>query len=254
MSCFEKELKFACETVKKAGESFNDMGTVSEKSKFDLVTDRDLKIEEFIKSAIKENFPEDAILAEETLNKTALKGRTWTIDPIDGTVNMSKGMLLYGVQCALLIDAEPVVSAIYLPATDKLFCACKGEGAFMNGEKLSVSPCEARKASVSFGDYSHARPDDFTDQHRMVYLLSTQVAKIRMLGSAAWDFACVAAGWVDATVLFCKNQWDLAPGRLIAAEAGAVVRSVDGSQYDPSCRGIIAACDEELTNIIKDCF
>ena len=156
--------------------------------------------------------------------------------------------------CALLIEGEPVVAAIYLPALDKLFYASKGEGAFMNGEKLAVKPCEARRASVSIGDYSHSRPDDFTDQHRMVYLLSTHVAKIRMLGSAAWDFASVAAGWVDATVLFCKNQWDLAPGRFIASEAGAVVRSVDGSEYNPSCRGIIAACDEELANIIKECF
>lgn len=254
MASYEKELKFAVETVKKAGQSFKEAGTVSEKSKFDLVTERDLKIEEFIKAAIKESFPEDSILAEETMSRTALAGRTWTVDPIDGTVNMAKGLPLYGVQCALLIDSEPVVGVIYLPIVDMLFCASCGGGAYRDGERLSVSDCEPRKASVSFGDFSHARPDDFTDQHRMVYLLSTQVAKLRMLGTAAWDFAALASGWIDATVLFTRNQWDLAPGRLIASEAGAVVCDLDGGEYSPSSRGIIAACDKDMAKLISECF
>ena len=117
---FEKELKFLAEVMKKAYQSCAGIDyRVTQKTQFDLVTDIDLAMERYISEQIRISFPEDKILGEEFTSNTALSGRVWTIDPVDGTCNMAGGLKLYGVQCSLIIDAEPVVSTVYLPHFDE---------------------------------------------------------------------------------------------------------------------------------------
>lgn len=251
---YQKELEMIVRAMKEAYYAHGNFSRVSDKERFDLVTDADENIEAFLLRRIGENYPEDRILSEETGHKTKIEGRTWTVDPIDGTVNMAKGLPLFGIQCSLFDGGECVMSAIWLPVFDECYTAIKGQGAYCNGEKLQVKPSEASRAVVSFGDFSHKRPDDFTDQHRMLYLLSTHVAKIRMFGSAAIDLAAVASGATNATVIFTKNQWDLAPGILLCREAGAVVTDPEGGEYAVGSRGVVAAADGEMADLIRECY
>ena len=251
---YQKELELIVRAMKEAYYAHGGFSRVSDKDGFDLVTDADENIEAYLLKQIHEHFPEDRILSEETGSKTKIEGRTWTVDPIDGTVNMAKGIPLFGIQCSLFDGGECVMSAIWLPVFDECYTAVKGKGAFCNGEPLHVKPCEANRAMVSFGDFSHKRIDDFTDQHRMLYLLSTHVAKIRMFGSAAVDLAAVASGVTNATVIFTRNQWDLAPGILLCREAGAVVTDQEGKEYTLESRGVVAAADKELADLIKECL
>ena len=255
MTPYANELNVITQAMKKAYLTHGHFSTVKEKARFDPVTDADLNIEVFLKEAITQAFPQDAILGEETASTTAIEGRTWTVDPIDGTANFAKGIPLFGIQCALFEGGVPVVSAIYLPNFDEMYTAIRDRGAFCNGVALKVVPSPVERSVVSFGDFSHARPDDFTDQHRMQYLASTHVAKIRMFGSAAVDFCALAAGGLDGVVLFTKNQWDLAPGMLLAREAGAVITDPAGEPYTlGSSRGVTATASQELSDRLKSCF
>jgi len=226
-----------------------DDAAVMDKAAFDLVTQVDLRMEASIIRCIRHAFPGDKILSEETLSSTAVTGRTWTIDPIDGTSNMAGGLPLFGVQCALYDGEDIAASAIYLPRMDELFSAEKGQGAHLNGAPIAVRPQDAEHSLISFGDFPHARPEEAREQFALMNRLMPQVGRCRMFGSACIDFAFLAAGRTQGTILFTRNRWDLAPGLLLAKEAGAVICSPDGA-YSPESRAVIACADEALYRLI----
>jgi len=252
MSAYASELALIREMLPEAYRLFGspDHAAVMDKSAFDLVTEVDLRIEQYLISRIRAAFPGDAILSEETLSTTAVTGRTWTIDPIDGTSNMAGGLPLFGVQCALYDGEEIAAAGIYLPRLSELFCAEKGQGAFLNGERLSVRSQDAEHSLVSFGDFPHARPEEAREEFALMQRLAPRIARIRMFGSACIDFAFLAAGRTQGTVIFTRNRWDLAPGLLMAQEAGAVIRSPEG-RYTPEARAVIACADERLWQLIR---
>ena len=248
-----KEFTIISSTIKNAYEKiFTEDAPIKDKGKFDVVTSNDYKIEEYIIGAIQKEFPMDKVLGEETSSSTDVTGRTWTIDPIDGTYNMSRNSPLFGIQCALYINEDIVFSIIYLPKFDELFYAEKGGGAYLNGRKISVAQNNLEHAVISFGDFPHTRPDDFNDEHNLMKKLSSKVAKIRMLGSACFDFAYLASGRTDGTIIFTRNKWDIAPGILIASEAGAIVRSLSGD-YSFDSRAVVATSTMKLYNCILEC-
>lgn len=227
--------------------------SVMDKSRFDVVTENDLRIEEYIIEIIKREFPGDLILSEEKNPDTVVSNRTWTIDPIDGTFNMSRRSPLYGIQCALYLNGEIVFSIVYLPELNEFYSAQMNCGSYLNGSKIGVSKSDLEHSAVSFGDFPHTRPDDFNDEHKLMKRLSERIAKIRMFGSACIDFVYLASGRIDGTVLFTKNKWDIAPGILIAREAGAKIRSLEG-EYSENSRVVIGAATDLLYECIVDCM
>ncbi len=247
MSGYAKELSVITKAMYEAYENcFRDITSdIMDKAEFDIVTSNDLDIEQYMIAVIENNFPGDRILSEETKSDTENSGRTWTIDPIDGTYNMSRQIPLYGIQCSMYEDGSSAIAVIYLPMLKELYYAAKGEGAFLNHRRIFVSSRALDHSMISFGDFSHQRPNDFFDEHRLMNTLSEKVAKIRMLGSACIDFAYLASGRTDGTILFTKNKWDIAPGILLAREAGAIVKTVDG-EYTEESRAVVAVSNYEL--------
>lgn len=231
--------------------SFDNMRS-QDKSRFDIVTSNDYKIEEYIIKTINQHFPDDRILSEETNSTTAVKGRTWTIDPIDGTFNMLRQSPMFGIQCALYQNDDIVFSLVFLPVFNELYYAEKGCGAYLNGIKINVANNDLEHSAVSFGDFPHKQINDFKDEHILMEELSKHIAKIRMFGAACIDFVYMASGKTDGTIIFTKNKWDIAPGILIAREAGAFVQSFDG-EYTPDSRAVIAVGTKELYQCIIDC-
>lgn len=217
------------------------------KSRFDLVTDVDYRAEEFIRKRIGEEFPGDGILGEEFSPEKGLSARTWVVDPIDGTCNFALGSPLFGIQVCLTVDGEPVVSVLCFPALSETYLAHVGEGAYLNGRKLdSVQNFPLEKCMIGFGDYSHRFPQFAAAQHRAIGRLFPKAEKIRMFGTSAFDFACVASGKTMAAVLLTDNIWDLAPGLLLAKETGCFAGGLDGKPFRFGQIGLIAACSEEL--------
>ena len=231
--------------------------SITEKSPFDFVTEADLRIEEALAAHIHAHFPEDGILGEENGTKGGQNGFVWTLDPIDGSCNLASGLPFYGVQVALRRDGVTEAAVIYLPVFGKLYTALRGEGAFLDGRPLRVNPPTLSRAIVSFGDFPHhKRPREAFAEHKIQARLGTRISKIRMFGAACFDFAALAEGQTGGTVIFTRNLWDLAPGILLAKEAGAQVYGLrDGRivPYTEDSPVVLAAAGEELLSCLKDC-
>lgn len=250
---YEKEKKFIIECMTNAYKTFADENfSINQKSKFDLVTDLDMNIEKYLTEKINQTFPNDVILGEEFSANQTLEGRTWTIDPIDGTCNMASGMPLFGVQCSLIENNEIVLAAIYLPKFNEVIYAIKGNGCYLNDKQVFVDKSlQINNAIVSFGDYPHTSNYKFAKiQHSAINSLYSQIAKIRMFGSACIDFSFVGLARTSACVVITKNLWDIAPGVLIAQEAGAIITNLKGETYHFGDDGVVASCSEELSNLI----
>lgn len=251
------ECMFIIEQIKNAYSTFStDRINVDDKSPFDLVTTLDRNIEQYIAQKIHERYPNDIIQGEEYTHSCYSTKRFWTIDPVDGTVNMANGIPLFGVQCALITNQKVVASAIYFPFSDCTLWAVEGMGSYCNSNKISVnSSVNLDHAIVSFGDYPHKQTNPASNiQHSIINIVYPQVAKIRMFGAASIDFALVALGKTHATVVCTTNLWDIAPGMLLCKEAGAIITNCRGEEYRLGDHGIVACATKELSQSITNAY
>ena len=254
---YTKELNFITEKIKEAYGMFAASGPqdVRSKAAFDLVTEVDVNIERYLTEAILSAFPGDKIHAEELSSSQAITGRTWVIDPIDGTWNFANSIPIYGIQCCLFADGEAKMAVIWLPCQDEMYTAIAGQGCFLNGERVFVNKnVTADKALISIGDYTHKSDRLAALQYHAVGYLYPRVGRLRMYGAASVDFAFLLAGRLAATVFTTRNLWDIAPGILMSREAGAIVMGLDGLPYDFSKEGVMIAVNEEIAQLMRDAF
>ena len=254
---YTKELNFITGKIKEACGLYAAAGPqdVRSKSAFDLVTEVDVNIERFLTDAILAVFPGDKIHAEELSSSQEITGRTWVIDPIDGTCNFAHGIPTYGIQCCLFDGGEPRMAVIYLPRQNELYTAMEGQGCFLNGEKVSVDKTvTADTAVISIGDFTHKSDRLAALQYKAVGYLYPRVSKLRMYGAASVDYAWFVSGRLAATIFTTRNLWDIAPGILMSREAGAILMGLDGQPYDYSKEGIMLAANEEIATLMKDAF
>ncbi|MDD4111728.1 MAG: inositol monophosphatase [Herbinix sp.] len=250
---YKKELDFIKIRIRQACEIYSVSSSlvISQKAEHDLVTDIDYKIEAFIINGIREYFPDDSILSEETLSTQDILGRTWTVDPIDGTCNMAHGIPIYGVQCSLIENNEIVASAIYLSNFDDMYTTTINTGSYRNENRISVShKSTIENAIISFGDYSHNNIPLADKQHAAIGNLYKKIAKVRFWGAACFDFSYVADGKTDGAVVLTNNLWDIAPGILLAKEAGAVITNIYGNPYSFSDEGVVVAANQEISDLL----
>jgi myo-inositol-1(or 4)-monophosphatase len=257
---YQNELVFAKQVVVDAYNfcKANNTLEISQKGSRDLVTNLDFEIENFIVQQIKANFPGDGVLAEEQYADTALSNhRFWCIDPIDGTVNFARGLPLYGVQIALIQDKKPVVAAMYLPEFNDLYYASIGNGSFVNDARLSTSKAgHIKEAIISMGDFTKRDGQEIENARRVKALggLVNDVLKVKMFGAACLDLAYISRGFTDIHVMFSFGLWDVLPGLLIAAEAGARYKTVSGEEYTLESDDIIVASSDALLEFVVERF
>ncbi|TNE64379.1 MAG: inositol monophosphatase [Alphaproteobacteria bacterium] len=147
-------------------------------------------------------------------------GHLWIVDPLDGTANFLCGTPLFGVNVALARHGEVVAGVIYLPALNEMYSACKGGGAFLNGKPIRVSTrAKLAETQLACGIPFAGKPDHDLYAREMA-VLTPQVGGIRRTGAASVDLAFVAAGRWDAYWERCTSAWDMAPGVILASEAG----------------------------------
>jgi myo-inositol-1(or 4)-monophosphatase len=238
------ELGFATDLARRAGalltDSYERLERIDYKSKRDVVTDADYASERLVIDAIKARYPGDAILAEESGEHAGVlrddgshNGRTWVIDPLDGTVNYANGIPYYCVSIGLVVDDRPAVGVIFDPARDDLYDATADGPARLDGETITTSTKEVLSdyvvslAVIGRGGLMRERR------------IAPRIRIHRRMGSAALSLAYVANGRFDA---FVQNgglsPWDVAAAGLIAERSGAVVTSVTGGPWwDPRVRG-----------------
>ena len=194
----------------------------------DLVTEYDKKIQEQLQLGLKSILPEAKFIGEEgSSDELTDDGYAFVVDPIDGTTNFIKDYHMSAISVALLKGKEVVAGVVYNPYLDEIFSAIKGEGAFCNGEKISVSSQPMSKALVLFG----TSPYDKELFPKTIEVLSgffNQALDIRRSGSAALDLCTVACGRAELYFELQVSPWDFAAGKLLVEEAGGVVTTIDG--------------------------
>ncbi|MBD3379314.1 MAG: inositol monophosphatase [Candidatus Omnitrophica bacterium] len=213
---------------------------ISHKSGFnDLVTDVDRKCEKIVLDNIKEFFPGHSILAEESGREDRTENYTWIVDPIDGTTNFAHGFPVYCTSVGVYAGGKPAVAAVYDPNRDELFSAAGGEGAFLNGERMSVSRAKELKSSLFATGFAYNIDRKIKNlEYFKVMLAETQA--VRRPGAAALDLCYVACGRLDGFWEMDLHPWDTAAGFLLVMEAGGRVTSITGEGYDIRSGSVLA--------------
>jgi len=243
-------LKVAIKAARNAGDilldGFNKVKNISYKSGIhNIVTEYDVLAENSIIAIIRESFQDHSFLAEESgeSKTTALleEGKVrWIIDPLDGTVNFAHGIPIFSVSIAAEVNNKIVAGVIYHPKLNELFSAVSGEGALLNGTKISVSNTQSLEESilVTGFPYTIQTHSEHTFQH-FIGLVNKGIP-IRRLGSAAIDLAYVACGRFDGFWEVGLSPWDVAAGWLLVKEAGGSVTQFNGSSYNVKSNSILA--------------
>lgn len=238
----EKEVVF--EAVKAAGkiqvENLGKITSIDFKSAFNLVTNVDKECEEKILSIISGAFPDDKVLAEESGEKSGERNRRWLIDPLDGTTNYTHAYPFFAVSVGLEVDGEMALGVVYNAVADELFWAIKGEGAFVNDKKLSVSNIKELSGSLlSTGFPPDTRNSGFDNMLEFKTLTNLSHG-VRRDGSAALDLCFVAAGRTEGFWEMKLSPWDIGAGSLIVTEAGGTVSNLEGNRLDIDSGHILA--------------
>jgi myo-inositol-1(or 4)-monophosphatase len=223
---------------------------VSEKGRFDLVTDADHASQAAIRDIILDQFPDHHFLGEET----PLEERTellksdrplWLVDPLDGTTNYVHDLPCYAVSIGLLLEGNMHLGVIYDPTRDELFTACQGDGAFVNGERLRCSPAmQLTEALIAVGFPANLRGQDHVLEAWKWFGIESQ--GMRRTGSSAINLAYLAAGRLDGFFAFQIAPWDIAAGIIIVEEAGGKVTQADGSPYPTLGEAVFVASNGPL--------
>ena len=205
-------------------------GMVTEKGRADFVTAVDSTVQEKLKAELLKMYPDVQFMGEEGEKESVdFSGRVWILDPVDGTTNLIHNYCMSAVSLGLLDNGEPVMGIIYNPFTEELFCARKGGGAYLNGERIGVSAEPALKnALIAFGTspYDKQLADVNFDMIKQAYM---QSGDIRRSGSAALDLAYAACGRIDGFFERNLKPWDYCAGICIVNEAGGMVTNMHGN-------------------------
>ncbi len=198
----------------------------------DIVTAADLEAERVILSLIRKGCPDARFVSEESYSTIRDYGDfpTWYIDPLDGTTNFARAIPGFSVSVAMAQRGVILCGAVYDPLMDQLFYAERGQGAYLNGERLRVSARDTLASSLVMLDWPRAQtPRD--ELARFLAWLAMRVDAVRSRGSAALGFCAVAAGWAEAYYQLTLGPWDVAAGTLLVEEAGGRVTDVHGKPH-----------------------
>jgi myo-inositol-1(or 4)-monophosphatase len=252
---FAAEAAFALEVAAQAARLIvAGAGThaVREKERADLVTDVDEASERLILGRIRERFPADAIVAEESAAAAVLHGRRWVVDPIDGTTNFVHGHPFVAVSIALVDDAGPAVGVVHAPFLGEVFHAVRGGGAWVNGEPLRVSPEPELARSLLATGFPFKQGKGDLDAYLLLVADAIRHSQdVRRAGSAALDLAFTAAGRVEAFFEIGLAAWDVAAGMLLVTEAGGRVTGWPGDREPPLATGRILASNGRMHTALE---
>ena len=222
---------------------------VSAKGPGDFVTSADKRTEKIIIEELQKAHPEYGIISEEVgiINKSNTKNR-WIIDPIDGTMNFLNGVPQFAISIGYEENSEITCGVIFNPIINEMFCAEKGNGAYLNNSRIRVSNKKKLKdALIVTGGPKGA--SKIKDKIFSEYInVSKNVSNVRKFGSAALDMAYVACGRFDGYWQRELNYWDIAAGIVILKEAGGFIDFFENDPKEPLKKNILAS----NTNIHND--
>ena len=230
---------------------------VSLKGPGDFVTASDKKVEKIIIDELQKARPNYSILSEEIgliKNDEEFK---WVLDPIDGTANFLHGIPHFGISIGLEQNKEIICGIIFDPIKDEIFTAEKGNGSYLNNQRMRVSSRKILDQSIIFtGGPSSKSNEEEKKMSLEEYNKFSKLVKIpiRKMGSASLDMAYVAAGRCDGFWQRNLNYWDIAAGVILVKESGGFVTDFSGENSYIQNKTILATnskINNEMIEILK---
>jgi myo-inositol-1(or 4)-monophosphatase len=202
----------------------------------DIVTEADREVEALIRQRLAVERPDDGFLGEESGAERGSSDITWVVDPIDGTVNYAYGIPAYAVSIAAVAGEpvsdkwEAVAGVVFNPASGELFHAARGEGAWLDGTRLTVNAEPAGAGALIATGFGY-RPETHAGDLARLARVMPLARDIRRVGAASLDFAFVASGRFDAYFERGLQPWDHAAGAVLVTEAGGMVGGLPEDEY-----------------------
>jgi myo-inositol-1(or 4)-monophosphatase len=228
---------------------------VSSKGPGDFVSSADKRTEKTIIEELQKAHPEYGIITEETgiINKSNIKNR-WIIDPIDGTMNFLNGIPQFAISIAYEENNEIICGVIFNPITNEMFCAEKGNGAYLNNSRIRVSNKKKLKDALLVTGGPNGASKIKNKIYSEYINVSNNVSNVRKFGSAALDMAYVACGRFDGYWQRELNYWDIAAGVIILREAGGFIDFFEDDLSYPLKKNVLASnsnIHQELKELIN---
>jgi len=225
---------------------------VSVKGPGDFVTTSDKKVEKILIEELQKARPKYSILSEEIGQIKNDKEFRWIIDPIDGTANFLHGVPHFAISIGLEKNEEIICGIVFDPIKDEMFVAEKGNGSFLNNQRMRVSSRSKLKDCIVFtgGPRQNAKGKELSIEEYKNFSSIVQIP-IRKMGSAALDMAYVAAGRCDGFWQRNLNYWDYAAGIVLVKEAGGFVTDFQGNNRYIENETILAANSKINGEMIK---
>jgi myo-inositol-1(or 4)-monophosphatase len=233
-AAYGPELALAIDLAHRAGEiqmeRYERLEQIRSKGPHDVVTEVDHLCEDLVRHAVRDAYPDDSFYAEEIGEVLATgqsaSGRTWIVDPLDGTVNYANGIPFFCISIAMAIGGRPVVGVVYDPTRDETFTGAIDGPPLRNGLPIAVGDKENLDdlvATIAIGGRG------------MIARRRNALKAIRAnrsMGSSSLTLTYVACGRFDLYVQGAGlSAWDVAAAGLIAERAGATVTALDGGPW-----------------------
>ena len=196
----------------------------------DVVSAADHAAERLVVERIGVARPGDGIVGEEGALSPG-DGRTWYVDPVDGTYNFLSGLPYWCSAVGLVDESGPAIGAVYHPAVDELWIGGRDRPTTLNG--VPVVPLADRPlAAVSVASYLHPRHLDDLQRVAAWQAVIGRAATLRILGSASVDLAGVASGRLGVFLQANLKGWDWFPGAALVLGAGGAAEIVRAGGLD----------------------
>jgi myo-inositol-1(or 4)-monophosphatase len=249
-------LNTAVKAARRAGGIINrasrnlDILSVTQKAINDFVSEVDHEAERAIIKVLLDAYPSHSILAEES-GVTGKSEFQWIIDPLDGTTNFLHGFPTYAVSIALAHKGVMTQAVIYDPTRNDLFTATRGNGAYLNDQRIRVSKrikLQQCLIGTGFPFKEFSRVDSYLAMFRD---LTQKTTGIRRAGAATLDLAYVAAGRLDGFWEFGLCPWDIAAGSLLITEAGGLIGDMQGDSGFLESGNVVAATPKVFAQLLQ---
>lgn len=228
-----------------------------------LVSEADKESEKVIFNYLRQHFPQDQFLGEETsaahkeefgdlrkLHPAISPGR-WIVDPLDGTTNYIHRFPIFCISIGYEINGQMQLAVIDVPMLGEVYTAIRGKGAFVNGQRMSISQTPDLKNSLLATGFFNENEANLEEQLKIFGNIVRICRGIRRPGAAAYDLAMVARGSLDAFWEKSLQPWDSAAGMLLVEEAGGVVTTYRGDPYSPYKNSIIAGNRSLVSTLVE---
>jgi fructose-1,6-bisphosphatase/inositol monophosphatase family enzyme len=246
VSASSEDVALAVDLVREAGSLAQELrvGGIRSETKSsvsDVVTTADRAAERLVADHLAAWRPGDGVVGEEGAQRPSVSGRTWVVDPVDGTYNFVHGLTWWCSALALVEDDDVVLGAVYHPHDDVVYVGGPGLPTTRNGRTVGVADRPLAESCLS----TYLHPPFFGDESGTVFTrLVGRAATLRMLGSGSLDLAAVAQGQLGVFVQHSVEAWDWLPGSALVRGAGGVARQLAVAGRTWSVAGAAAAVTE----------